>query len=190
MRWMVYCLWERAENGGSFHASSVTEPAEETLLGVFHRSTDLLGEHDRGLLVAEFHSLLSASLRSHPCTRILLIRRLHRHRLGPSVCTPCHCHLTTDNWCHSVKKYQHVSQEVAVACNTRHLLKKQKWRSICGDSSLIDKNFGWYWKDFLENCVAIHVDLWQYYYFLYCIFCTFTNIISNIEFLYLIYNVY
>lgn len=78
--------------------------------------TDLVGGHDTGLLVAEFHSQLSASLRSHPCTHTLPWQSRHRPR--PSACTPCHCHLTTGNWCHSVGKWPEC-----------------RWRScICGDT--------------------------------------------------------
>lgn len=60
-------------------------------------NTDLVGEDDTGLPVAEFHSQLSASLRLRPCTHTLRSQSRHRRRLRPSVCTLCHCHLTTDN---------------------------------------------------------------------------------------------
>lgn len=73
----------------------------------FSGFTDVVGEYDTGLPVAEFHSQLSASLHSHPCTHTLSSQSLHRHQLRPSVCTLCHSHLTTDNWCHPVRKHSH-----------------------------------------------------------------------------------
>ena len=103
---MVYCLFEREQEEGRkwFHTLWVTETQQLKRCNVEQIFTDLVGEHDTGLLVTEFRSQLSASLRSRPCTHTLPSQSRPRRRLRPSACTLCHCHLTTDNWCHAVRK--------------------------------------------------------------------------------------
>lgn len=111
-----------------------TAGGETKALSFYWISTDLVADHDRGLPVTASHSLLSASLRWRPCTHTLRSQCLRHRRPRPSVCTPCHCHLTSDNWCRSAKKHRHqrVTEEALGAFGTH--LKSDiglPWISIC-----------------------------------------------------------